>query len=154
MKKPLILLVVVLVAGRLAAQPITMYKTFGNVQFERDTLTLTFRQVSDLLSVNQKAFHQFRVAKTNYNAAAVLGVAGSVLIAVPIVTAIAGGEPEWILAGGGAALVLASIPFNRAFKIRAGAALDDYNSQQPKSRLSKPEFFFTGRGAGLRLRFR
>jgi hypothetical protein len=137
----------------LLAQPITMYKTFGNVRFEMDTLTLSFRQVSELLSINPKALQDFKTARTNYNVAGLLGFSGSLLVAIPVITAIAGGQPEWGFAAGGAALILSSIPFSRAFKIRATDALDNYNSQFPKARLQKPEVYFSGRGLGVRVRF-
>lgn len=137
----------------LLAQPITMYKTFGNVRFEMDTLTLTFRQVSELLSINPKAHQDFKAAKTNYNVSALLGFSGSLLVAIPVITAIAGGDPEWGFAAGGAALIISSIPFNRAFKRRANEALDNYNSQFPKARLQRPEFYFNGKALGVRVRF-
>ncbi len=130
-----------------------MYKTFGGVRFERDTVILSFRQVSEILAVDPQAAADFKLARTNYNAAGVLGFAGGFLLAFPIGTAIAGGDPEWGLAAGGAVLILASLPLNRAFKTRAGAALDRYNSGQPKARLRRPEFGLTGTGFSLRYRF-
>jgi hypothetical protein len=137
----------------MAQKPITMYKTFGNVRFEMDTLNLTMRQVSEILSVNSEALSEFKIARTNYNVAGIFGFTGSLLIAVPVVTAIAGGEPEWGLAAGGAALVLGSIPFSKAFKNRANSALDHYNSQLANSRRERPQLFFTGTSAVLRIKF-
>jgi hypothetical protein len=133
------------------AQEIKAYKTFGGVRFEMDTLTLGLNQVLAIVKENPKAYSELKRAKSNYNAAGVLGFAGAILMAFPIGTAIAGGDPEWGLAAGGAALILASIPFNSAFRSHTMEALDIYNNKNI-SRI-KPEFQFYGSGARLILRF-
>ena len=133
------------------AQEIKMYKTFGGVRFEMDTLVLSPKQVLNIIKTNPVAYNEFKRAKVNYNVAGVLGFTGGVLIGFPIGTAIAGGDPEWALAAGGAALILASIPFNRAFKGRAFGALELFNNKQT-SRI-KPMFFFLGTQAKLVVRF-
>ncbi len=134
------------------AQEITVYKTFGGVRFERDTTVLSIKMVSEILRENPLAFEEFRKAKVNYNTAGVLGFAGGVLIVIPVTTAILGGNPEWPLAIGGAALIVGSIQFNRIFKSRAVNALDIYNGKVISSRI-KPEFFFSGTGARLVIKF-
>ena len=134
------------------AQEITMYKTFGGVRFERDSLVLSLKQVMEILHEKPRAFEEIKKAKANYNAAGVLGFTGGLLIVFPLGTAIAGGEPEWGLAAGGAALILASIPLNRIFKARALNALDIYNGKETSSRV-KPEFYFAGTGARLVIKF-
>ena len=64
------------------------------------------------------------------------------LLAVPVFTAIAGGDPEWLMAGGGAVLIGISVPFNRGFKKHSEAALDGYNARhEPQSKLQ-----FSGNG--------
>lgn len=97
------------------------------------------------------AYEEFKQAKVNYNVAGVLGFTGGVLIGIPIGTAIAGGDPEWGLAAGGAVLILGSIHFNRVFKGRAFNALELYNKKY-SSRL-KPTFHFYGTQARLMIRF-
>jgi hypothetical protein len=132
-------------------QEIKIYKTFGGVRFEMDTLVISPKQVLELLKVEPMAYQEFKRAKVNYNVAGVLGFTGGVLIAIPLGTVIVGGEPEWGLAAGGAALLLASIPFNRAFKNRAVNALDLYNKNHA-SRI-KPTLHFAGTQARLVIRF-
>jgi hypothetical protein len=153
MKTTLACLLLFVTSNLVHAQEITMYKTFGGVRFERDTVIISLRQVSEILSIEPQAAAEFKLARTNYSAAGVLGFAGGFLLAFPIGTAIAGGNPEWGLAAGGAVLILASLPFNKAFKARAGSALDKYNSRLPKARLIKPQFYFTGTGGTIRIRF-
>ena len=88
------------------AQEIAIYKTFGGVRFERDTVVLSIKMVSEILRENPLALEEFRKARANYNTAGVLGFTGGVLILIPITTAILGGDPEWAIAIGGAALIV------------------------------------------------
>jgi len=134
------------------AQEIKAYKTFGGVRFEMDTVTLSLKQVLEIVKVNPEAYAELKRAKSNYSAAGVLGFAGGVLIGIPLGTALAGGNPEWGLAAGGAGLILASIPFTTAFRGHTMQALDLYNNKGQTSRI-KPEFQFYGSGARLIIRF-
>ncbi len=135
-----------------SAQELKMYKTFGGVVFQLDSTTISMKQTMGVLQKNPQAYQEFRKAKANQSAASIMGFAGGLLIGFPVGTAIAGGEPEWGLAAGGAALILGSIPLSRAFRGRALNALDIYNGRQNTSRL-KPEFYFFGNGASVVLRF-
>lgn len=115
---------------------INAYATFGGMRFEMDTLTLTHRQVSDLLSINPLASQEFKLARRSNTASGIMGFTGALLLAIPVFSAILGGEPEWLLAAGGGALVIASIPLNRSYKRRASSAIDTYNAALPvKARL-------------------
>jgi len=134
------------------AQEITMYKTFGGVRFQRDSTVLSVRQVMEILKEKPKAFEEFKRSRTNYNIAGVLGFAGGIMIGIPLGTALVGGDPEWAFAAGGAVLILGSIPFNRIFKARALNALDIYNGKEITSRI-KPEFYLTGTGARVVIKF-
>jgi len=152
MRNPLLLYVLCFtIIGFCNAQEIKMYKTFGGVRFEMDTVSLSPKQVLEILKEEPLAYEEFKQAKVNYNVAGVLGFTGGVLIGIPIGTAIAGGDPEWGLAAGGAALILGSIHFNRVFKGRAFNALELYNKKYT-SRL-KPTFHFYGTQARLMIRF-
>jgi hypothetical protein len=133
------------------AQEIILYKTFGGVRFERDTLVLSTKQVMEILREKPLAFEEFKKAKANYNMAGVLGFTGGLLIGFPLGTALVGGEPEWGLAAGGAAFILGSIHFNRVFKAHALNALDIYNGKVI-SRI-KPEFNFRGSSASFIIKF-
>ncbi len=133
------------------AQQIKMYKTFGGARFEMDTLVLSPKQVLEILKVEPAAYEEFKRAKINYNVAGVMGFSGAFLISLPVVSAIAGGDPEWGFAAGGAALILGSIHFNRVFKGRAFHALELYNNKLT-SRL-QPSLHFYGTQARLVIRF-
>ena len=57
----------VVLVDEVCAQEITMYKTFGGVRFERDSLVLSPKQVMDILREKPLAFEEFKKAKANYN---------------------------------------------------------------------------------------
>jgi hypothetical protein len=133
---------------------ITLYKNFGGVVYEMDTLTLSTKQVKMVLKQNPEAFAEFKIARTKAAVSSVLGFTSGLLVAVPLVTAVAGGQPEWIYAGGGAVLFLASIPFNASFRGHALNAIDIYNSKQASARIKiNSSFHFYGTGASLIVRF-
>lgn len=142
-------LFVILLGYEAISQPIQMHKTLGGAHFQRDTIYLSHRHVAEILSVDPEASQEFKVALKNYRIGGILGFSGAILLAVPLITAIAGGEPEWLMAGGGAILCGTSIPFSRRFKKHSENALTGYNTRhenQPQSRL-----YFNG--AGITLKF-
>lgn len=146
---PLFLCLVVHVA---MAQKIDMYKKFGGVRFMQGDTLLSDRQVSMILfKDNQQAYNEFKKAKKFNTLSSVFGFAGTALIAIPVITAISGGTPEWGFAVGGAGLIIASIPLNRIYKSRTLDALDIYNGT-PTSRVV-PSLYFTGSRAGLMVKF-
>ncbi len=148
----LLLLLSISVITICLAQKIKVYKTFGGVRFEMDTVTLGLNQLLEIVLENPQAYDELRRAKTNYNTAGVLGFAGGILVGFPVGTAIAGGNPEWGMAAGGAMLLLASIPFSTAFRTHTMESLDLYNNKFKIVRL-KPELQFYGTGARLAIRF-
>jgi hypothetical protein len=127
-------------------KPITVYKTFGGMRFEMDSLTITHRQVSQLLSINPAASAEFSQARKLNVVAGAMGFTGAFLLVIPVFSAILGGNPEWGLAAGGAALVIGSIPLGNGYRRKATHAIDTYNSGLGQTRL-----YF--KGTGLTLKF-
>ena len=115
-------------------------------------MILTMRQVGELLYDTPEAYNELKAARTNYSVAGAFGFAGGLLMAVPLISVIAGGDPEWALMAGGAALVATSIPFSKAFHRRSDRALDIYNKTQPTARL-RGEVLLGPHGPAIRLRF-
>ena len=153
-QKIVLAFIISLVANIALAQTageITLVKTFGGAKFEMDTLTLSPRQVLEILRETPLAYEEFKIAKKNYNIAGVMGFSGALLVGVPLISAIGGGDPEWGLAAGGAALILGSIPLNKAFQKHTNNALDVYNKKF-SSRINT-KFYLTGTGFRLRFRF-
>jgi hypothetical protein len=153
MKKLIAPFLLCLVAHIAMAQKIDMYKKFGGVRFMQGDTLLSERQVSMILfKDNKTAYDALKKARKFNTFSSILGFAGGALIAIPIVTAISGGTPEWGLAAGGAGLIFASIPLNRIYKSRTLDALDIYNGTRPTSRIT-PSLYFTGSRAGIIVKF-
>jgi hypothetical protein len=146
----------ILVSTEVLSQPLEMHKTLGGAHFMRDTLYLSHRQVGEILSIDPQASEEFKIARKNYRVGGVMGFAGAILLAIPVVTAISGGEPEWLMAGAGGALLLASIPFSRSFKSRSESAIRGYNDRHvppdgsARAGKLKPRLYFNGAGVTLK----
>ncbi|HMJ69806.1 MAG TPA: hypothetical protein VK508_12970 [Cyclobacteriaceae bacterium] len=146
----------ILISNEVFSQPLEMHKTLGGAHFMRDTLYLSHRQVSEILSIDPQASEEFKIATKNYRIGGILGFSGAILLAIPVVTAISGGEPEWLMAGAGGALLLASIPFSKTFKSRSESAIRVYNDRHvtpdgnARADKLKPRLYFNGAGVTLK----
>lgn len=134
-------------------QEINIYKTFGGYRFERDSVSISPKMVLTIMKSNTQAYTEFRKAKTNLDAAGVLGFTGGVLIGFPLGTAVSGGDPEWALAAGGLVLLLATIPLHTAFRNHALNALDIYNSKLSSSTKVNAKFYWSPIGGKIVFRF-
>lgn len=159
MLKPRLIFVlfVILVSSEVLSQPLEMHKTLGGAHFMRDTVYLSHRHVSEILSVDPQALQEFKVAIKNYRIGGIMGFSGAILLAIPLVSAFSGGEPEWLMAGGGGALLLASVPFSRAFKSHAETAITLYNEKHAPATGSmrrrntiRAKLYFNGAGVTLK----
>jgi hypothetical protein len=137
-----------------AQKKLSVYKTFGGVVYEMDSLTISSKQVKMILKQNPEAYAEFKIARHKAAISSVLGFTGGLLIGLPLGEAIAGAKPEWIYAGGGAVLLLTSVPFSSSFRGHVVNAIDLYNAHPPTSRgRVKPTLYFYGTGASLVVRF-
>lgn len=137
------------------AQKIFMYKTFGGVIYMlNDSVELSTRQMKSLLFTHQKAYAEFKKAKTWSTVSAVTGFTGAAMVAIPLATVAFGEKADWGFAAGGGALIAIGMISNWIYKGRAIYAIDLYNEDLPKktSRL-KPELQFYGSGARLVIKF-
>lgn len=115
------------VIGQISRDTIEIKKTLGTV-FRQNNKNLTPGRLLDITRSNPEAYKEMKIAKNNYDVGFAIGFAGGALIGWPIGTAIAGGDPEWILAGIGAGLIVISIPFSLAYTKHAKKAVKFYNS--------------------------
>ncbi|MEI9918884.1 MAG: hypothetical protein WDO14_08770 [Bacteroidota bacterium] len=148
--RSILTLFAVALAFQALSQPLEMYKTLGGAHFQRDTIYLSHGQVREILSIDPQATEEFKLAVKNYRVGGLLGFSGAILLAIPVVTAIAGGDPEWALAGGGAVLLGVSIPFSKGFKRHAQVALDGFNQRQGYQPQTRAKVYFTGNGFTLK----
>jgi hypothetical protein len=133
-----------------------MYPSFGAVHFEYEKDTVAFqvtpKQVSQILFDQPEALREFKTARTHSTLSGICGFVGMGLILVPTATAALGGDAEWVMAAGGAALVIGSIPLSRSYRRKAQHAIDLFNRKH-SAFLLRPYLQFRGTGASLILRF-
>jgi len=112
---------------------ITIKKSFGGLKFYQEGRILKPREVLNIMEPNPEAFKAFKKAKANYDAANVFGFISGFMIGWPLGTALGGGEPQWGIAAGGAAVLLIAIPLSISYKKHARNAVDLYNSDKAES---------------------
>lgn len=135
---------------------ITIKKVFGGYQYYQGEQILNMSQLVDKMKPNEQAYEQIKSAQSTYTMAMIFSYAGGFMIGWPLGTAIAGGKPNWEIAGIGAGLVVIAIPFSQSFNKKAKQAVDKYNSGLHTSSFWDKhdlKFSVTGNGFGLTLNF-
>lgn len=132
-----------------------MYKTFGGVIYMlNDSVELSTRQTGTLLFSHEKAYSEFKKARTWSTVSAITGFTGAAMVAIPLGTLAFGEEADWGFAVGGGALVAIGMISNWIYKGRAYGAIELYNEDLPqKTSRIKPKFQFYGTGARLVIKF-
>ncbi len=108
------------------------------------------------MKLDEQAYKQIKSAQSTFTMAMILSYAGGFMVGWPIGTAIAGGEPNWALAGIGAGLIVVTIPLIQKFNIQAKQAVDTYNAGLQTSSFwekSESKFSISGNGIGLTVKF-
>lgn len=140
-----------------AQQPgsIEIRKNFWGTTYRQHDQKLSAAGLMEKLKENPAAFTEMKKARTNQAFSSVFSGIGGFMVGWPIGTAAGGGDPNWTLAGIGAGLIVAAIPFEIAFSKRARNAINTYNSGLGKSSWRKPQLNlgFTRHGMGMKLSF-
>ncbi|MEO9484858.1 MAG: hypothetical protein ABJG47_15470 [Ekhidna sp.] len=88
----------------------------------------TLREFVEVMRPNPEAYDLALKAKSGYSAGSVVGFIGGFMIGWPIGTALGGGDPNWTLAGVGAAVVAVAIPIMSSATKKMDQALDIYGN--------------------------
>lgn len=142
--------------GQTATDPILAKKVFGGYQYSQGGQILSMNQLVNTMKPNEQAYQLVKSGQTTQTVAMVFSAAGGFMIGWPLGAAIAGGEPNWVMAGIGAGLVVVSIPISQSANKKIKQAVDVYNGGlQTSSFWDKNElkFAMTGNGIGLTLTF-
>ncbi len=86
----------------------------------------TVKDFVNAMQTNKEAYDLALKAKSGYDAGSVIGFIGGFMIGWPIGTAIGGGDPNWALAGGGAAILVVAIPIMSSATKKMENAVDIY----------------------------
>ncbi|RIH66283.1 hypothetical protein D1164_05060 [Mariniphaga sediminis] len=157
MKKMAMLFVGLLfIGGMVNGQEITIKEVFGGQQFYQNGKKLTMGQLVKTMEGNELAYNEIKKAQSTYTLGAIVSGAGGFMIGYPLGTALAGGDPNWVLAGIGAGLAVVSIPIAKKYNKQSQSAVKLYNEGLKKETgFVKPELYFgsTENGIGFRLYF-
>lgn len=125
------------------------------VVFLQNGKKLTPKQLLEITKDNPEAYQAMKIAKSNYDIGSVFGFAGGFMVGYPLGSALAGGEPNWTIAGIGAGLILISIPFSIKYSTQAKKAVGMYNSNLTETSFKKVDFNFgyTRSGLGITMNF-
>ena len=142
--------------GQNPSDTIFMKKVFGGYKFIYGEKNLNMSKLVKTMEPNQQAYQQIKSAQSTYTFASILGFAGGFMIGWPLGTAIAGGEPNWVLAGIGAGLVIVTIPISQKFNKQARTAVTTFNEGAKTSSFwdkTDLRFGFTGNGVGFTMNY-
>lgn len=106
---------------------IEVKKVALGIVFRKKGKNLKPRELLEITYPNSQAYHEMKIAKTNFDFNNVFGVIGGFLVGWPLGTAIGGGKPNWSLAAVGAAFIGIEIPFAKAYNKHAKNAVRIYN---------------------------
>ncbi len=142
--------------GQTSSDQITMKKAFGGYKFFQGDSRLNMSQLVKTMKSDAQAYEEIKAAQSTYTWASIVGFAGGFMVGWPLGTAIAGGEPNWAMAGIGAGLIVVAIPISSKFNKQAKNAVDTFNrGLSTRSFWDKAElgFVYNGNGLGLTMRF-
>ena len=125
---------------------------FGNKFYKGDTI-ISVNQVLYEMSPNESVYNLMKSAKTDFVFAQILGATGGILLGWEIGTAIGGGDPNWVIAGVGAAAITVSIPISVNFRKKANSAIIKHNNLITGS-IKKPTYHVGFNGRSLKLQYR
>jgi len=160
MKKTLFICALLFVCSSMFGQTnndsIIMKKVFSGYQFYQNGKVLNMTQLTSILRTNEEAYKEFQSGKSSYTLATIISCVGGFMTGWQIGTVIAGGEPNWGMAGAGIGLCVVSIPITNKFYNKAKVAVGTYNGGQTTNSIFKDselKLGFTGNGIGLAMTF-
>ena len=139
--------------GQNTTDTLVLKKVWGSYQFYQNDTKLTFREVVGKMKPNEQAYLHIKSAQRNKTWSTIIGSIGGFMVGWPLGTAIGGGDPNWTMAGIGAALIVVSIPINQKFNKHFRMAVDTYNAN-PSALRNKKEWDLSFKGNALSLKYK
>jgi VIT1/CCC1 family predicted Fe2+/Mn2+ transporter len=136
------------------AQAIEITQSIAGIKFLREDAELSSKQVQQLLSVDETLSLEFKKSRKLYTYSGITGFAGGLLVMLPVSTLILGGDnPEWALAGAGAALLGVSFALSKSSGKKAQDSIDQYNLSYGNKTGMRPSIILSGQGIGINIKF-
>lgn len=88
---------------------------------------MNLKKLKQLFATNEQATKEIKSSETPRIFATILGYAGGFMLGWPLGTVLAGGKPNWAIAGIGAGLTAVSIPFGISSNKRLKKAAHTFN---------------------------
>ena len=119
---------------------------FGGYKFYQNGERLKMGQMVSMMETNQEAYQHIKAARKNNIWSSVIGGIGGFMAGWSLGTALAGGDPNWTVAGVGAGLIVVSIPIASKANKEARQAVSIYNRTfRSNTFILRPEIQFTVR---------
>jgi len=127
----------------------------GNTVFLQNGKKLRPRHLLEITQSNPEAYKEMKTAKSNYDAGFAIGFAGGFLVGWTIGSALTEENPNWILAGVGASLIVISLPFSNAYTKHAKNGVEIHNSRLRPTGLNNIDLKIglTCNGVGIKVLF-
>lgn len=152
MRKIILTLIIVVVSTASYSQKINMEKTFGGYKFTQNGKNLGLSELVNTMKNDEQSYSLAKSAKSNYVLSQIIGGAGGFMVGWPLGTAIAGGEPNWTIAGIGAGLIIVSIPITSSANKKMKKAVNRYNSSITSTSYTfRPSYCIVSNGKGIGL---
>ena len=151
-----VIMSVVTMASYAQTDTISYTKQKGGYVFEYDGRPLKPKMMLDVVKYHPEAYNYMKKAKGNWGTGMFFAYVGGALIGWPLGTALAGGDPNWALAGVGAGFVLITIPLSKGYTKNAIKAADAYNASKNMSAMRDNHEWYLGvnaHGLTLSLKF-
>jgi hypothetical protein len=135
---------------------IRMKKVLGGYLFYQNDKRLNVSQLIEIMKPNEQAYQKMKSAQSTYVFATFISCAGGFMVGWPMGTAMAGREPEWIMAGIGAGLLAIAVPISLKFNSQVKSAVREFNGGHRTGSVfynTELKLALTGNGMGLVLRF-
>lgn len=134
---------------------IEIKRSFWGTTFRQNGENLKMKDMLEITKSNPTAYAQMKKARNKSTVSSIFGGVGGFLVGYTIGTAIAGKDPNWAVAGVGAGLIGAGIPFSVNAGKYAKRAVSNYNQglQNLTTKTLQMEAVIAANGLGIKLTF-
>ena len=152
--RKILLIIVIFFSLQVNGQNLADTISIINNKFYQHDKELNMAQLETAVMHNIEAYKLVTQARNNMLFSTILAYPGGFLIGYPIGTAIAQGNPNWVLAGIGAGLLLIAIPVSISAQKKAVKAVNLYNGSIIKEKnKTKITLSCTQNGVGIVMKF-